>query len=73
LSRCILYDERTVYTCCSVVPNFEGISNVALSLPHVLGRSGIRLTLAPSADRQELEALRNSAALIKEGASSVGY
>ncbi|MES2069272.1 MAG: L-lactate dehydrogenase [Pseudomonadota bacterium] len=73
LSRCILYDERAVYTCCSVVPNFEGISNVALSLPHVLGRSGIRLTLEPSADHHERGALRNSAALIRDGVSSLGY
>ena len=47
LSRCILYDERRVFSACSVVPEIQGVTNVALSLPVVIGQRGIHTTLAP--------------------------
>lgn len=73
LSRCILYDERTVFTACSVVPDIAGIVDVALSLPHIIGRSGILSTLQPPTDEHERNALRESAALIKRSVTSLGY
>lgn len=73
LSRCILYDERTVFTACSVVPAIEDITDVALSLPHIIGRSGILSTLQPPIDEHERKALRESAALIKRNVVSLGY
>ena len=72
LSRSILYDERRVVTVCSVLPAFEGIVDVALSLPHIIGRSGIEATLEPAADEREKDALRKSAALIKSAFVSLG-
>lgn len=73
LSRCILYDERTVLTACSVVPEIEGVTNVALSLPVVIGHRGIHATLQPPINQGERKALRESALLIKNGAAGLGY
>lgn len=73
LSRCILYDERTVFTACAVVPVIEGIANVALSLPHIIGRSGIQATLHPPIDEHERNALRESAFLIKQNVVALAY
>lgn len=73
MSRCILYDERTVFTACSIVPAIDDVENVALSLPHVIGAGGIRTTLRPPMDEQEKKALRDSAALIRRGVTELGY
>ena len=73
LSRSILYDERIVATVCSVVPAFDGITEVALSLPHIVGRGGIEATLDPALDEHEKAALRRSAALIKSAVTALGY
>ncbi len=73
LSRCILYDERAILTTCTVMPVVEGISEVALSLPHVIGRTGIQSTLHPILNPQEKTALRKSAEIIKNHLNTIGY
>lgn len=73
LSRAILYDERKVFSVCSVVPSFDDVENVALSLPHVIGAGGIRSTLRPPMDERERKALRDSAAVIKRGVTELGF
>jgi L-lactate dehydrogenase len=73
MSRCILYDERTVFTACSLVPEIEGVTDVALSLPLVIGRSGIQATLRPPISPDEKKALRHSALLMKQHAAGAGY
>ncbi|BBJ24446.1 L-lactate dehydrogenase [Candidatus Nitrotoga sp. AM1P] len=73
LSRCILYDERTVFTACSVVPEVEGVTDVALSLPLIIGQTGIQATLRPPMNQDERKALHESALLIKSSAASLGY
>ncbi|MFD2271596.1 hypothetical protein ACFS07_11635 [Undibacterium arcticum] len=73
LNRCILYEERTVFAACSVVPAVEGIADIALPLPHIIGRSGIHSTLQPTADEREKDALRESAALIKRSVTALEH
>ncbi len=73
LSRCILFDERAVFTACSVVKEIEGVTDVALSLPLIIGKDGIRSTLQPKINKDERAALRNSASLIKASVTSLGY
>jgi L-lactate dehydrogenase len=73
LSRCILYDERRVFSACAVVPEIEGVRDVALSLPVIVGDKGIQATLQPPMNQDESKALRESATLIKQGAASLGY
>jgi L-lactate dehydrogenase len=73
MARCILYDERKVFSACSIVPAFDDVENVALSLPHIIGEGGIRSTLRPPMDKQERKALRDSAALIRKGVKELGF
>ena len=49
----------------------EGVREVALSLPRVVGRGGIVADLYPELDDDEHAALRRSAEILKEAVSSV--
>ncbi|GIZ50430.1 L-lactate dehydrogenase [Noviherbaspirillum aridicola] len=73
LARCIVHDERAVLTACALAPEVEGIRDVALSLPLVIGRDGLQMRLMPALDAGESEALRASAQVIKDVVSSLGY
>ncbi|MGZ8375834.1 MAG: L-lactate dehydrogenase [Gemmatirosa sp.] len=65
-------DERAVMTVSTLTPEIEGVSQVALSLPRVIGAGGARRTLAPELDDVERVALGRSAAILKEAADSLG-
>lgn len=67
----ITRDEGMVYTVSIATPEVEGIRDVALSVPRVLGRSGVKADLFPTLDPEEQEALKKSAALLKETADAV--
>ena len=49
-----------------------GMSNVALSLPTVIGRNGRERIIEPPLDKQESEALQNSYRVLREAVESVG-
>lgn len=67
----ILYDQHSVLTVSTLLSRWNGIDDVYLGVPCVVGRRGVEriveLPLAP----QELEALRRSAAILKEAARQV--
>jgi len=71
LSRCILFDERSIYTASSVMHEIAGVQDVALSLPHVIGRHGIQMTIQPPLSESEKIALGNSAMVIKTHLDSI--
>ena len=73
LARCILYDERAVFTACSMVDEIEGVQQVALSLPLVIGSEGVERQIRPQLDAAETQALGASARLIKQCVSQLGY
>jgi L-lactate dehydrogenase len=60
LSRCILFDERSVFTASSVMTEVEGVTDVALSLPHIIGRKGIEMTILPTLNAEEHAALNKA-------------
>jgi L-lactate dehydrogenase len=62
----ILRDERSVLTVSSLVNDYEGISDVCLSVPCVVGRRGVVRQLLPGLPPDEMEGLRASAAALKE-------
>jgi len=70
--RAIRDDERTVLTLSSLSRDAEGVGNVCLSLPRVLGGRGIEAELRPALSSEECEALSKSARLLKEAASQLG-
>ncbi|MCS7154085.1 MAG: L-lactate dehydrogenase [Bacteroidia bacterium] len=73
LIHAILTDEKGLFTVSIFTPHVEGVSDVTLSLPRILGRGGVETTLYPSLDEGERAALHRSAALLKEVSLSLGY
>ena len=71
LSQAIRDNERTVMTVSTVNPDIEGIKDVALSLPRVVGASGVVADLSPSLDDEERHALRHSAEVLKAAGDGV--
>ena len=59
-------NEDSVLTVSMLTEEVEGVGQVALSLPRIVGRSGIVRTLLPILDASERAALRRSAATIEE-------
>ncbi|MDW6021010.1 L-lactate dehydrogenase [Mesorhizobium sp. BAC0120] len=60
----IRQDEHAVFTVSIVTENVEGVRDVALSVPRVVGRRGITAELFPDLDAQEHAALYRSASLL---------
>jgi L-lactate dehydrogenase len=60
----ILRDEHAVLTVSSVVPNSMTLGDVALSLPTIVGRDGIKRVLPIALSHSEDQALRASAAVL---------
>jgi L-lactate dehydrogenase len=65
-------DERTVATVSVLTDDVEGVRDVALSLPRVVGAAGVVRTLAPELDDAERAALERSASILKEAADALG-
>ncbi len=57
-------DERTVLSVSQVNADIEGVKDVPLSLPRIVGREGIIATLIPDLDETERAALKRSAEVI---------
>ena len=60
----ILRDEHAVLTVSSVVPNSMTLGDVALSLPTIVGRDGIKRVLPIALNHSEDQALRASASVL---------
>lgn len=61
-------DQRAVLTVSKVMEDFDGVKDVALSLPRVVGAAGIVETLQPQLTFSERKALRASAETLRETA-----
>ena len=72
LVRCIEHDEHAIFTACSMTPEVEGVKQVALSLPLVIGCDGVQKQVYPQMDKTESQALRGSAEVIKQWATRLG-
>ena len=66
-------DGRALITCSMLTAECQGVRDVALSLPRVLGAGGVVKTLTPNLDAAESDALRRSAEIIKEAAEGVRF
>lgn len=63
--RAIDRDEQAVLTVTTLTPEIAGVPDVAVSVPRIVGRSGVSADLLPRLDRDEQDALGCSAALIR--------
>lgn len=66
ICRAIAKDEKKVLTVSSFHQNIEGLRQVCLSLPSVVGRSGIIDSAMPSLSETELQELQRSAEILCE-------
>lgn len=73
IARAILNDERTMLTVSALNEEVEGVPEIALSLPRIVGRQGIITTLSVKLSSEEREALRKSAEILKQHATKIGY
>lgn len=64
-------NEQAVLTCSVLNDDVLGVPEVALSLPRVVGRSGVLGTIMPNFSEDEATALKRSAEILKEAATSV--
>ena len=73
IAQAVQDDERALLTCSMLTPECQGVRDVALSLPRVLGAAGVVKTLAPELDASEGAALKRSAEILKEAAEGVRF
>ena len=59
-------DENSALTVSMLTDEVEGVGPIALSLPRIVGRTGVVRTLLPTLDPDERSCLRRSAATIEE-------
>ncbi|MBC7283206.1 L-lactate dehydrogenase [Hoeflea sp.] len=70
--RAIVSDERAVLSVSQVNADIEGVKDVPLSLPRIVGRKGIVANLMPDLDAEERAALKHSAEVIYGFSSKLG-
>ena len=73
IAQAIEDDERALLTCSMLTPKCQGVRDVALSLPRVLGAAGVVKTFMPDLDSGERAALKRSAEILKEVAEGVRF
>jgi L-lactate dehydrogenase len=66
ICRAILSDQKAVMTVSQVTAEVQGVRDVALSLPRVLGAEGIEGTLSPDLSGDEADAMRHSAEVLRQ-------
>ena len=71
MAEVIQGDERALITCCMLTAECQGVRDVALSLPRVLGMDGVVATFMPNLDAGEAAALKRSAEILKQAAEGV--
>ncbi|MDR1448099.1 MAG: L-lactate dehydrogenase [Candidatus Ancillula sp.] len=70
---CIARDERRIMPLSTRVENLESVECVCMSLPLVVGGTGIVSQLKPSLSTDELVGLQSSAAFLSETLANFGY
>ena len=73
IARSITEDEYSVLTCCSPLESVAGMTEVTLSLPHIIAASGVVQVVYPELNAPESDALRHSATIIKAALTEIGY
>lgn len=72
VTEAILRDQSTVLSVSSLIQGYEGIDDVCLSLPTVVGREGVERVLRLSLSPEELAGLRHSAEVLKRTIAEIG-
>lgn len=73
LVEAILSDQHKIWPLSSVLTNYRGISDVAISVPSQVGPTGIERVFEFPMDAHEISLMQKSAAAIRETMKAVGY
>jgi len=68
ICQAVSSNEYAVLTVSTIHGNVEGVNNVCLSLPCIIGKRGIHQILEPRLNKEEKEKLKSSAIVLKEAA-----
>lgn len=68
----ILRDQRAILTVCAPEHEVEGVKDVTVALPRLVGGAGVIDTLSPTLSEQEHEALGRSAAVVRAAIDGLG-
>lgn len=71
LVEAIIRDDNTILPLSTVLDDYRGISDVALSVPSLVGREGVRRVMEIPMSVSERKALRVSAATLREAIAAV--
>lgn len=63
--RSLLHDQRSILTVCSPVAEVQGVSDVTLALPHLVGGDGVMATFPLPLAAEEKDKLKQSATIIR--------
>ena len=66
ICEAIVRDEKSILPISSIQHNNYGISDVALSMPAIVGREGVECTVPYELSKKEVEALQESAKTLRE-------
>ncbi len=66
ITEAILRDQDTVLSLSTFIEDYDGIKDVYLSLPSIVGRNGIKKILNLTLSNEEIGGLSNSAKILKE-------
>ncbi|MCO5733607.1 L-lactate dehydrogenase [Rhizobium sp. SSA_523] len=69
--KAIARDQRAVLSVSIVTPDVEGVRDVALSVPRIIGAKGVLGDLFPELSEEEHAALKRSARLLQEKAAGL--
>jgi L-lactate dehydrogenase len=69
----ILNDENRILSVSSLLEKYRGISDVCLSVPTIINRSGVEMPLPVPMNPAEESGLRNSAEKIREAIQKLGF
>lgn len=69
----IIRDENAIATVSCLLEDYHGVSDICLSVPVVLNRSGVKETIRLPLDDKEIADFQKSAAIIKKVANSLGF
>jgi L-lactate dehydrogenase len=67
----LLHDQRAILTICARINGVPGWDEVTMALPHLVGGQGALATIPLALDAREQEALKRSAAVLREAVESL--
>jgi L-lactate dehydrogenase len=73
ITQAICDDERRVLTVSSLVKRIEGLKEISLSLPRIIGKDGVAEEIRPALSENEREALEVSAGILKKAADNLRF